>query len=204
MLIRMSTLAPLKTLLFDFANSSDPRVRERLESESWAKYGKTGAVFVLDMARFSQTSLERGIVYYLALVRRMQVIVGPIIDRYEGEIVKFEADNCFAHFATVEQALDVAVGIHIAIGAANRTTPDDLDIEVSIGIDHGDFLRLEGDYFGNAVNLASKLGEDIGGAGDVILTQTAIEFLGNQSRFSFEPAQYSISGMVLDAFHLVR
>jgi adenylate cyclase len=201
----MSTITPLHDLLFAYANSPDLATRARLEAEAWAEYGKTGAILVLDMARFSQTTLDRGIVYYLALVRRMQVVVRPIVERYNGQVVKFEADNCFAEFPTAENALDAAVGIQIALGAANRTTPEDLDIEVSIGIDFGDFLLIDDrEFFGNPVNLASKLGEDLGSGGDLLLTKAAVDALGAQSRFVFESSRHSISGMVLDAFRLVR
>lgn len=139
-----------------------------------------------------------------ALTPYLQIIVEPIIRKYGGRVVKFEADNCFARFRKAENAADAAVGIQIAVAAANRTTPEDIDIEVSIGIDHGDYLLIEGkDFFGNPVNRASKLGEDLGGAGDILLTEDVMRCIKNRERFEGETVEFSISGISLRAFRVL-
>jgi class 3 adenylate cyclase len=47
-------------------------------------------------------------------------------------------------------------------------------VSLSIGIDHGPILDLDGeDFYGDAVNIASKLGEDLADAGDQLVTRTA-------------------------------
>jgi len=44
----------------------------------------------------------------------------------------------------------------------NEYTDDPFDIRISIGIDFGDVLLIGGpDYFGDSVNRACKLGEDV-------------------------------------------
>ena len=193
----MSSISQLNELLeaYTHAPASD---RQAIETDVFARYGQRGAIFVLDMARFSPTSLDCGIVYYLTLVRRMQLIVGPLVEQHDGTIVKFEADNCFAYFATVDQALAASLAIHDALAVANRSTPEDLDIAVAIGIDHGDFLLIEScDFFGNPVNLASKLGEDIGDGGDILLTQGAYDTLTDPSRHHFAVSDHELSGLSL-------
>lgn len=200
----MSNLAPLHDHLFAYANADDPEERSRIGAEIWKKWGRKGAVFVLDMAGFSRTTQSYGIVYYLMMVHRMQLIVEPIIERYQGRIVKFEADNCFAWFPDADGAIDAAIGIQLGVEATNRTTPAELEIAVACGIDYGDFLLLEEeDFFGHPVNRASKLGEDIAGRGDILVTREAMELVKDTHRFETETVQFTISGILIDAFRLV-
>ena len=44
----------------------------------------------------------------------------------------------------------------------NRKTAEDERFRFSYGIGYGDVIELEGDVFGLEVNVASKLGEDLG------------------------------------------
>src|SRR5204862_435063 len=51
----------------------------------------------------------------------------------------------------------------------------ELDIRISVGIDYGPILVSDGsDCFGNPVNGASKLGEDIAAAGEILVTREAM------------------------------
>ena len=63
--------------------------------------------------------------------------------------------------ATVDEALKAARMFHLA------------PFPLSAGIDVGPVLRVPGDLWGDAVNTASKLGEDLAGAGETILSSRA-------------------------------
>lgn len=201
----MSHTSTLHTLLSSYITTSEEASRSAIDREIWQTFGTTGAVFISDMARFSQTCLEHGIVYYLAMVSRMQIVVTPIIQNHGGVVIKFEADNCFARFAEVEQAIDAAIEIQRAIAETNRKTPSKRDIELSCGIDYGDFLLIDEDQdcFGNPVNRASKLGEDIAGAGEILVSRDAMNQVKQAERFALEHKQYSISGMTLDVCQIL-
>jgi class 3 adenylate cyclase len=195
----------LQEFLFSYVSTPDEKARSRIEEDAWQTFGMRGAVVVLDMAGFSRTSQEHGIVYYLAMIHRMRAIVGPIAKRYGGEVVKFEADNCFLRFPDVQRAIEAMIGIQMAVEAANRSTPKDLDIELSCGIDYGDFLLVgDQDCFGVPVNRASKLGEDLGDPGDILVSRDAKESLEDCARFRFERVQYFISGVSLEAYRILR
>lgn len=200
----MSNLAPLHDHLLAYANADHPDERSRIEAEVWQQHGQKGAVFVLDMSGFSRTTQRHGIVYYLAMVHRMQLIVEPIIEHYQGRIIKFEADNCFAWFPEVGKTIDAAIGINLAVEATNRTTPEDVEIAVACGIDYGEFLLLEHeDFFGNPVNQASKLGEDIAGAGEILVTREAMAQVEGERKFKAEEVEFTVSGISISAFRIL-
>ena len=85
-------------LLLLYAQENEADKREKIEVTLWQEFGKRKAVFVMDMSGFSLLSYRHGIVHYLSIVKRMQLTTLPIVEKYRGQVVKFEADNCFAMF----------------------------------------------------------------------------------------------------------
>ena len=85
-------------LLLAYSQELQAKDRERIEKELWDKYGTEKAILVVDMAGFSLLTERFGIVHYLSMVRRMQITSKPIVESFKGQVVKFEADNCFALF----------------------------------------------------------------------------------------------------------
>ena len=98
------------------------------------------------------------------------------LDARVGFGLNQEADNCFAMFPTVDDAIACAFALNAAFDAANDATPDELDIRVAIGIDHGSILLVDGnDFFGHPVNRASKLGEDLARPGEVLVAELMLD-----------------------------
>ena len=161
-----------KDLLLTYSQETNPIIRKKLEDEIWRAYGTENTVFVLDMFGFSLLTRKYGIVHYLSMIRRMQLTVEPIIAGYGGTIIKFEADNCFAVLPDPLSAVRAATTIQHALSASNLLTSDELDVHVSIGIDYGRILVVnKEDMFGDAVNRACKMGEDVGLAGGGTITK---------------------------------
>jgi len=143
------------------------------------------AVLVLDMCGFSRLTVRHGIIHYLAMIRRMQCAVVPLITEHRGRVIKVEADNLFATFPQVSQAIAAARAIHASLAQANAVLPADWDVHVGIGIGYGPLLLVgTDDVYGAEMNLASKLGEDTAKAGEVLLTEAAHARAGRErSRF---------------------
>jgi adenylate cyclase len=190
-------------LLLDYAAASDLRQRQRIEQTLWDQFGHKKAVFVMDMSGFSLLTQKFGIVHYLSMVKRMQVITQPIIEQNGGQVVKFEADNCFAMFDDVSASIRAAIALNVAFNDLNLHTDESFDIRISIGIDYGDVLLIGGpDYFGDAVNRACKLGEDVAGPGEIFINKTAFDYIPLDADFHGETLELSISGIHLKAVKL--
>ncbi len=157
-------------------------------------------MFVLDMSGFSLLSRKFGIVHYLSMVRRMQVTVEPVVRRHSGTVVKFEADNCFAVFPEALGAVRAAIELNGAFEIVNRETPETLDIFIACGIDFGRILMIgDEDFYGDAVNRASKLGEDLARSGDILITADAAARLPASAKIEGEEVEFSISGLTMRA-----
>jgi class 3 adenylate cyclase len=188
-------------LLLQYAQENDPEKRSEIEKNLWEEYGQERAVLVLDMSGFSLLTRKFGIVHYLSMVRRMQLTCEPIVKSYNGELIKFEADNCFALFPTPILAANAAIAMQHAFEGGNILTSDEFDIHVSCGIDYGKVLLIENeDCFGDAVNCASKLGEDIADSNEILITQTAMAMIPSEAGIKSREMTISISGLNIPAF----
>lgn len=155
------------------------------------------AVLALDMSGFTLAVRRDGILAYLCQIRRMHKITRPIVHAHRGEVVKNEADNLLAVFDDVADA--VTAGLAMVRGAV--TEGQSPLLAFSVGIDVGDILLIhEADCFGDAVNLAYKLGEDIARPGEVLVTRAVREALGIDTALGFSEMQVSISGMEVTTF----
>jgi class 3 adenylate cyclase len=132
------------------------------------------AVMVLDMSGFSRVTQRYGIVAFLVMIMKMRGLSEPIIEAHNGDLVKAEGDNLFCLFPDVDDALGASLEIMAGLAQLNLHQPPDRQLYASIGIGYGDVLVLEhADMFGDEVNKASKLGEDIARAGEILLTAAA-------------------------------
>ena len=190
-------------LLLHYAQENEPDKREKIEATLWQEFGKVKAVFVMDMSGFSLLSHRHGIVHYLSIVKRMQLTTQPIIEKYSGQVVKFEADNCFAMFEDPLSAVRAAIALNTAFFAMNVLTEDEFDIRVSIGIDYGDVLLIGGpDYFGNSVNRACKIGEDIGAPGEILVTAAAFKQIPETAGIQGRKVEIAIAGVPVEVYSI--
>jgi class 3 adenylate cyclase len=190
-------------LLLDFSQTEEIEKRHTIENALWEKYGAEYAVFVLDMSGFSLLTRKYGIVHYLSMVRRMQLTTEPIVKSYGGSMIKYEADNCFAIFPDPLSAVHAAIAMQHAFNAANLLTSNDLDIHIACGIDYGKLLIIgHKDCFGDPVNRASKMGEDLAAAGEILVTKEAMEMIPVEAGIKARAMNISISGITIPAYRI--
>ena len=132
---------------------------------------------VLDMAGFTATSRAKGVVYYLTLIEQMRRLTRPLVQDAGGQVVKYEADNLFAVFSNPFDAMRCLQAAYEESSRLNEGRERPAQLRMCAGLDHGQILLDEADFFGDAVNLASKLGEDLARSGEVLVSSTVYEML---------------------------
>jgi class 3 adenylate cyclase len=168
----MTNIGALANMLNE-RNEYPERLAE-IDKKIWDNFGKTCAVWVLDMSGFSRLTMKYGITHFLAMIQRLHGIALPIIVANGGTVVKTEADNIFATFNDVEAAVTNSRQLQSELANANKFLPEDWDLHVCIGIGYGDILMVgDNDFYGCEVNYASKLGEDVAERGEIYLTESA-------------------------------
>lgn len=191
--------------LIDELDDCAPAARGDVERRICDAFQVERAVLALDMSGYSFSVRRGGILPHLCKIRRMQQLVSPMIERFEGQVIKQVADNILAVFATPLDAVNAAIAINELLAANPLQTPEGDDpLQVAIGIDYGTFLLVPGyDCFGDPVNVAYKLGEDVAHGGEILITAAARERLGETAAFPFEELALSISGIELLAARLL-
>ncbi len=167
--------------------------------ELWRRYGETVAVLVMDTSGFSRTCSSHGVVHFLTRLMQLRRLCQPVFQAQGCRRLHFEADNAYATFASVDEAIQAAFATHAAIAEAGLMLTESERMRVSIGIGYGELLyseTLEG-YFGEEMNYASKLGEDLASGDETYITDSAFNNASSELLTTFQPATSRISGVTL-------
>ena len=162
------------------------------EAEFWEKYGYRRAILSLDMTDFTLTTMRDGELRSLLRILDAQKICGPVLQEFNAELIRFFADDIIALFEDPSAALDAAFEIHRRIGLFNESQlAGDNATECGIGIGFGDVLAIGPNLSqGTEMVQASKLGEDIARANEILLTEQAFAALHHRDDVNFEPQKY--------------
>ena len=164
------------SLIADFSDEPDPQKADEIRQRIWDRFGTKGAVFISDMASFSSTSRKVGVCHFLKMIHRTRQIVAPVIEANNGILLKCDADNCYAYFRDADDAIAASFEVNAALYQANGRFSLGEQISLSVGIDYGRVLLIgDVEFFGDPVNTASKLGEDLATRNEVLVTRRAIE-----------------------------
>lgn len=162
--------------------------REAVDARIWNLFGETWAVMFTDLSGFSRNVAEFGIIHFLQVIYESQRIFIPCVDQNDGILLKLEGDSMFVIFRTVANALQCAVDMQRAAKAYNVDKLQEEQILQCIGLGYGPMLRIgDQDVFGREVNAASKLGEDIARAWEILVTDSVVAAAGNIAGLQFEP-----------------
>ena len=163
-------------LIAAFSELRDTAEIELARQHIWERFGAEGAVFVSDMASFSSTSRKVGVCHFLKLIHRARQIIAPLIASNNGLLLKCDADNCYAFFESTDDAIRASFDINEALFRHNDDFSMTEQIYLSVGIDYGRVLLVgDIDFFGDPVNTASKLGEDLAIKAETLVTRRALE-----------------------------
>jgi len=110
------------------------------------------AMCFLDLTGFTQLTEELGDAEAARTIERSKRIVRPISVRHDGLPVKWLGDGVMFHFP------DPGAGVRAAIEMVDALAEAELPA-AHVGLHAGPIVRQEGDYYGQTVNLAARIGE---------------------------------------------
>ncbi len=184
--------------------AAKPERRPAIEQLIQATFQVRKAVLALDMSGYSLSVRLDGILSCLRKIRQMQKLTLPLVQANHGSLVKFEADNLLAVFDRPFDAVKAAVAIQRAAQQTAEPNSPDRPLTFSIGIDYGDILLVDDlECFGDPVNLAYKLGEDVAQPGEILITPRVREPLPAIADFQVEEVSLSLNGVPLPAYRVL-
>ncbi len=153
--------------------------KEKIDQRIWDLFGEDWAVMFTDLSGFSRHVAKFGIIHFLQTISESQRVLIPVIEEHEGILLKTEGDSFMVIFRNPKKALEAAIEMQGKTFEYNGDKPDEEKIFLCVGLGYGHMLRIgDQDVFGAEVNAASKLGEDTAEQGEILLTESFKNQLG--------------------------
>src|SRR5207253_8389366 len=115
----------------------------------------------------------------LAVVDAQQKLLAPVLARHNGREVKTMGDALLVEFPSALDAVWCAYDIQRAVREFNLALSSEKRIHLRVGIHLGDVVENDGDIFGDAVNVASRI-QSLAEGGGVCLTQQVRDHVHNK------------------------
>jgi adenylate cyclase len=120
------------------------------------------AIAFLDLAGYTALTEERGDEAGADLADRLSILVHEAARPHGGNPVKWLGDGVMFHFDDPSAA--VLTGLDLV-----EQTPAAVDVRARVGINAGNVIFRDGDYFGRTVNIASRIA-DYARPGEVLVS----------------------------------
>ena len=132
------------------------------------------SVGFIDMTRFSAASQSMDAADLATLINRFESAAFDVVAEYGGRVVKLIGDEVLFAVDDPHAAADIALKLV-------ETLEEDPQLpRVRGGLSHGPVVEIQGDVFGQTVNLASRLTE-VAKPGTVIVSESFKEALGEEN-----------------------
>lgn len=142
---------------------------------------RLAAIMFVDIVGFtalSQRNEERA----LALLEEYRGLLRPLFSTHNGKEVKTIGDGFLVEFGSALQAVRCAFGIQQALHDRNASRPIEDAVVARVGIHVGDVVHAEGDIYGDAVNIASRI-EPLADPGGICISQPVQVQVANKFEF---------------------
>ena len=134
--------------------------------------GSTGVFEALGNAKASKT------------ITRLTDWMGKVCTSRRGRVVKNLGDGVLMVFVHNTDAVETVTEMQRAHTERIKTWPDKLKMHLQVGLARGEVIEQASDYFGDAVNVASRL-SDLSGPDQILATEAVINGLPSDTLMRF-------------------
>ena len=161
------------------------RTAERIDRLLSERSERDVVIFVSDSSGFTRKTHEYGVAHFLAVMTQCYRQLLPVFRKNRGTLLARTADNMLAVFDRPEHALRASVEIQKWLRRFNAGKKDRDQFHLCIGIESGRAFVLKDNVYGACVNIASKLGEDLAGKGEILVTGGIAEQVKRRFRCAY-------------------
>jgi len=161
------------------------RTAERIDQVLRERSERDVVIFVSDSSGFTRKTHEYGVAHFLAVMTQCYRRLLPVFRKNRGTLLARTADNMLAVFDRPEHALRASVEIQKWLRRFNSGKKDRDQFHLCIGLESGRAFVLKDNVYGACVNVASKLGEDLAGKGEILVTGGIAQQVKRRFRCSY-------------------
>lgn len=152
--------------------------KSEIDARIWNTFGETWTIMFTDLSGFSRYVAEYGIIHFLQNIYDSQRIFEHCILEHDGLLLKVEGDSMLLLFRQPARAVQCAIKMQQAARLYNEDKSDAEKILLCVGIGHGRILKVGNhDVFGEEVNSACKLGEDMAKSREILVTDAVASLI---------------------------
>ncbi|MBI90098.1 MAG: hypothetical protein CMG60_08440 [Candidatus Marinimicrobia bacterium] len=133
---------------------------------------------IVGYSRIMSTNERRG----LELLDRQDELILPLIENFNGKILKRMGDAFFVDFSSSINAVECAVEIQKVLKGYNSNLEHEEKLLLRIGLHIGDVLIKGDDLFGEGINVAARL-EPLADPGGICMSQAIYDSIKVKSDF---------------------
>ncbi len=173
-----------------------PDIARRLMRQSAeARRQPEGTVTILftDIERSTAIVQELGDEGARAVFREHDSLLRDVVESHGGTEVKQQGDGFMIAFSSARRAVLCAIGMQRAISRPNQGRPQ-VAVRVRIGLNTGETIAEEQDYFGEAVILASRIAGKAQG-GQILVSELTKALVGASGVRFVDCGQHELKGL---------
>ena len=145
---------------------------------------RLAAIMFTDMVGYTKVSQsDEG--RAISLLDDQRGIVRELLQQYGGREVKTIGDAFLVEFSSSLSAVNCAVAIQESVRRRNSEQPVENQISLRVGVHLGEVLERNGDIYGDAVNVASRI-EPLAPPGGICVSRQVHEMVSNKSNLMFK------------------
>jgi class 3 adenylate cyclase/pSer/pThr/pTyr-binding forkhead associated (FHA) protein len=130
----------------------------------------------------------------LLMVHHCNTLLGQVVERHGGRVIKTIGDAVMASFENHADAVAASIEMQRAITADTADKPEPRKVKIRIGINYGLGFVKSNDVFGDVVNVASRV-ESAASPDQILISDTLYHALPPDNRFRFHLAgRFSLKG----------
>jgi class 3 adenylate cyclase len=111
------------------------------------------AILFADIAKSTHIYESLGDKDAKSLIDACITVLSEVTVKYQGTVIKTIGDEVMCTFPTADDAVEAAIEMHQTLD----DTPFDENPNIYVGFQFGKVIREDGDVFGDAVNMASRM-----------------------------------------------
>src|SRR5438105_7359048 len=131
-----------------------------------------------DMVDYTAMS-EKDEALALTLLEEHRQLLHPVFARHGGREVKTIGDGFLVEFPSALEAVRCAMEIQQQMHKRNQSVPSERKILLRVAVHLGDVEHRDGDVYGDAVNIASRI-QSLADPGGICITQQVFDHVRNK------------------------
>ena len=146
------------------------RERKKLEKMLQSEYTRDVTLMFTDIEGSTSFFERRGDIEGRSMIQEHNDIVFPIIQNYNGSVVKTIGDAIMASFPSPGKGVRAAIEIQRTLHNRNKNKSKEDQIKVRIGLNYGKGIVQDDDVFGDVVNVAARV-ESLAEAEQILISK---------------------------------